>query len=324
MIGNCGPIATLYQIKLLDQKKYVWREPFFILGIFMQFLCVILFVCFIIDRKRIITEQGGGSKWNNWFIPRDVLREKTIAVHSNTSSTNGLTTQINEVGETKIALPPIENLSFSKRMLHALSNPYNYLFAVLYSLIVIPHIILGGCWLKKYLMLKFIQINMHRAQLIVVLTFIGGAIGCLSFGFIETKFRDRCSYIHRILCCAGFILSSCVLFIIYVPAEYYGEWDVILLIFAFLHGFGLGVVPIVFSATRQLNDANKSADFASGLVQTFGVAAVSVSLCVIGKLMHVLIREKNVSEYNQVFYFVAACQIVGLIASCFVPPKRYL
>ena len=301
MVGNAAPIACLFLAYLIEEHK-IWREPFVYLGFLMQFVCVILFICYVIDRKAIIQTPG----WKNWFISRDDLME-----------IDEKKTDLIEIGTSKYP--------FLKKMFAALANPYNYLLTVC-SFIAIPHVIIPATWLTKYLTLKFdvestthaVKINSHYAQIIFAVECVGAASGSFLFGFIGKRCGKKYKYLNRMLCCIGFILSSSILFMIYIPAAYHSSYS-LLCVFAFIHGSALGVTTIVFSAIRQVNDVHKCADFASSMVSTFGVIAVSVSHTIIGKLMQRYGESLKVEEYNQVFYFVVAIQVVGRIASCFVP-----
>ena len=108
MVGNLSPLVNIYSKRLLDQYD-IWRGPHLILGCIMQFLCLVLFIAFAIDRKSLINnslkphfEDGElkttsntephESQWKLWFFPRSKLMNseeiQTQSVNKNSESLN--------------------------------------------------------------------------------------------------------------------------------------------------------------------------------------------------------------------------------------------
>ena len=282
------------------------------MGFLIQFLCFILCISFIIDRKSIIksnqiTMSEGEMQteqiiphWKAWLLPRPHILS---------------------------AQPPDSKITLCSQIIAALTNPYNFLFASLHSLCCIPQALLGSMWLKEYLEIKFIaspniQMDKTLAAKISVCSNIGAAVSSLIFGWIGRKYQRTNPYIYRILICIGFVLWSCALLIIYVPASYHHYWN--LFLFSFISGSGLGAVSIIFAAIRMVNDEAKSADIASGLVSSICMAVMFVSYQITGKIFAMLQTEAldgetSVEEFNIVFYYVVISILLGFILSFAVP-----
>ena len=262
----------------------------------------------MLDRRALIKTPG----WRNWFVSRDELIKSTQ--NGDTKAIDGGDTTISAADEVE------GEQSFLKIISCALCIRHNYLFMLMSGLFVMPFQVIANNFLSTYLHLKFpedISSRSLKAQLIIELTKVGGGIGGFLFGFISKRYAQTCPYLNRILCCAGFLLSGSVLFIIYIPSEYLPYW--LICILALIHGVSLGTVVSLYSAVNEVNGANNSADFASSLVQFCGVMATSVGFSIFGGMMESFGKEPTVADYNKTCVFVVVLQVIGFVAACFVP-----
>lgn len=287
------------------------------MGVLIQMLCCIVFIAYIIDRRSIIKaiamKNGGVTtmKWKLWISPRPQIKTACDTALGGEAVT----------AEDECA----SKLTLRRQMAAAMTNPYNYLFAVLHSSLCVPQAILGGQWLKEYLEIKFkaseLEIDETAAGIIAVSTNIGAAVSSLLFGVIGRKYQKRKPYIYRALIAIGFVLWSTTLLIIYVPAECHGHSGLLLL--ALSSGAGMGAIPIVFAGIRMVNDSTKSADLASGLVSSICMGVMFLSHEVTGFMFSRVHPTENAlyteQEFNSVFWFVVGSIIIGFVTSILVP-----
>eukprot|EP01083_Nonionella_stella_P025166 69326_1 len=326
-IGQSGPVLAILQTHLLESGGG-WRRPFLWMAILIEILCFILFIAYFMDRKSIIkplTMQNGElqtnthtmSTWKSWLLPRPAV----IKAYSTRSITD------EEMATADACVGDIE-YSLYQRTIMTISNPYNYLFALIHSCCCIPQAILGAQWLKQYLQDKFSEssgstlvIKPRTAATIAICTNIGGAVSALLFGYIGKRYHTSNPYIYRQLCCFGFVLWSSCLFVIYLPAEWHAYWDLFVLVF--MAGCGMGAVSIIFAGIRMVNDKTKSADLASGLVSSICMGVVYASYEITGILFSRVHSDEDKEQvYNTVFYVVVLSIVIGFVASFFIPKNK--
>ena len=369
MVGNLSPLALLCA-PTVDN----WRRPHFILGCIMQFICVMLFIAFAIDRKRLIrnslqpqfhadeiaAKSGEESRWTLWFVSRDKLSVPDpvnkpseslnlgkISVECKTPmgtpfgtpkgdkvSIDGPKRDIIQTGNVNVG---DAQLTFCQKLLAALSNKFTYLFAFVYCCQVIPHTVLVGIWLQKYLSMKFRALlegdldYRQNAQMITLLTYIGASFGSFLFGYLAKKYRATNKYINRQIILLGFILNSIIFIVIYIPYQYH-TWSngYHLALCTFLHGMSLGTIPVIFAGTRQVNDRTKSADVASGLVSSICIGAVSGFGIVFSEIIKYVrtdqirkeLLEHEYELYNHAFLIIVVMVVIGFVAALFIPANN--
>eukprot|EP01084_Bolivina_argentea_P302463 522069_1 len=293
LIGQSGPIVGIYQ-SYLYQYYRDWRTPYFWIGILIQILCFILLIAYIIDRRSIIkpvsmTLQDDGeiqkqqkhlSVWKSWLLPRPAM----INAYA-TKETYDV-----EIATNENAICSTSNNSLSKQIISAITNPYNYLFALIHSCCCIPQAILGAMWLKEYLEQKFQDSELHidetTASTIQSCTNIGGGVAALIFGAIGKRYQTTNPYIYRTLIMFGFVLWSTTLFIIYIPAQYHYYWDLYLC--ALLSGSGMGAISIIFAGVRMANMKTNASDLACGLVSSLCMASIYASYEITGFIFSIM------------------------------------
>ena len=298
----------------------------------MEILCVILLIAFIIDRRSIIKlfnimnqeqqieGENAVSCWKQWILPRPDITAScgTAKSKSDMELANGMHLKNGEL----IKTTNLGNtLMLKDKIIAALTNPYNYLFALVHSCLCIPQAILGALWLKPYVEAKF-GLNETIACEIAAFSNVGAAISSFIIGYIGKKLQTKRQYVYRELICIGFLLWSTCLLMIYVDAKYHNHWTLFLL--AGISGSGMGSITIVFAGIRMVNDEAKCADVASGLVSTICMGVMWISYQGTGYLFKLLsVGNQDTTEvYNKVFYYVAASILIGFCAS-FLVPKNY-
>ena len=288
------------------------------------------------DNEALTAVSPRVSRWKLWCLPRSDV----IAIHSSPgfvpsaiAKSEGIPTDSDQSNQTmvEIAVDPKQcaaadstEISLRHKVVSAMSNPYNYLFALLHSCLCAPQALLGAQWLREYLVVKFQDSEMAmdgtKANLIASCTNIGAAVSSLLFGFIGKRYQRQYPSTYRVLVSTGFVLWSTSLLMIYVPKQCHYEWN--LFLFAFTSGAGMGAITIIFSGVRTVNEPEKCADFASGLVSSICMGTMYASYEVTGRIF-VMVRDpdsefRTEQEYNTVFYYVMAAIIIGFASSSFV------
>ena len=236
LAGQLGPTMSIYQSHLY-QIYDEWRSPFLFIGIFIQFLCLILFILYLLDRKKInqpiILDNNEVHKndilkpWQRWLLPRtDVIRAYSSNMNTNTvSNSNSSQLEGQDNGN--------PNPRLKEQVFAAFTNGYNYLFAFLHSCLCIPQALLGALWLKPYLELKFktthLSIDARTACNIAVCSNLGAAISSFIFGYIGKRKQLSNPYIYRTLISVGYVLWSMALLIIYIDAKYHTYYSLFVL-----------------------------------------------------------------------------------------------
>lgn len=301
------------------------------------------------DRTSLLSQVTGNAsfvpKLKLWFLPRpDIINMHSLKATNSSKkctetegidSVNTTSGEVIEIEENEVIAVSVEiqhrlenttRYSLCRKVVAAMTNPRNYLFALLHSCLCAPQAILGALWLKKYLMVKFqdcdIGMDGTKANMIACMTNIGAAISSLMFGFIGKRYQKQYPSTYRVLVMSGFILWSTALLMIYIPAQYHSEW--ILFVLSFTSGAGMGAITIVFAGVRKVNQEAKCADFASGLVSAICMGAMYVSYQVTGGIFKIVKDHPDetncsVQEFNVVFYYVVAAIAVGFTAAIFVP-----